>query len=160
MKIQIRKATEHDLPSILSIYSQRSMDDGNILPIETSKAIFSKIAEYPNYNVYCAVVDERVVGTFALLVMDNLAHMGKPSGVIEDMVVLPDWQRKGVGRAMVNFAYDVCKKAGCYKIMLSSNLERSSAHAFYESLGFKKHGYSYAVEIHDGILPARKWGMK
>ena len=28
---------------------------------------------------------------------------------------------------------------------LSSNLKREAAHAFYESLGFEKHGYSFRV---------------
>lgn len=56
MTIDIRKATEEDLPSILSIYSQRSMDDENILPIETARTIFTRIEKYPNYNIYQPVI--------------------------------------------------------------------------------------------------------
>ena len=29
----------------------------------------------------------KVVGTFALLIMDNLAHCGTTSGIVEDVVV-------------------------------------------------------------------------
>lgn len=32
-----------------------------------------------------------------------------------------------------------CWGAGCYKIMVSSGLERSGAHAFYAELGFDAH---------------------
>jgi hypothetical protein len=39
------------------------------------------------------------------------------------------------------------KEKGCYKMTLSSNLKRESAHAFYDSLGFKKHGFSFLVEL-------------
>jgi hypothetical protein len=31
--------------------------------------------------------------------------------------------------------------------MLSRNMERTEAHRFYQSLGFRMHGYSLAVEI-------------
>ena len=35
---------------------------------------------------------------------------------------------------------------GCYKLVLSSNAKRERAHAFYESLGFERHGYSFRIE--------------
>ena len=41
-----------------------------------------------------------------------------------------------------------CRAAGCYKLSLSTNLRRKEAHAFYESLGFQKHDYSYSVELY------------
>jgi len=44
-------------------------------------------------------------------------------------------------------AMQLAKQAGCYKIVLSSNLRRAGAHEFYEVLGFQKHGYSYLVEF-------------
>ena len=34
-----------------------------------------------------AELNGEIVGTFALLIMDNLAHLGAPSGVVEDVVV-------------------------------------------------------------------------
>jgi GNAT superfamily N-acetyltransferase len=49
------------------------------------------------------------------------------------------------GKQMMQFAMEQCKQAGCYKLMLSSNLKREAAHKFYESLGFQRHGYSFQV---------------
>ena len=77
--------------------------------------------------------------------MDNLGHRGAPSGIIEDVVVDPDHQRKGIGRAMMRYAKGICKQKGCYKMVLSSKHSRTEAHAFYKSLGFKKHGFSFQV---------------
>jgi GNAT superfamily N-acetyltransferase len=79
--------------------------------------------------------------------MDNLAHNGRPSGIIEDIVVKKDWQGKGIGKQMIEYAREKCKEAGCYKLALSSNIARDRAHKFYETLEFKKHGYSFAVDI-------------
>jgi predicted GNAT family acetyltransferase len=39
----------------------------------------------------------------------------------------------------------VVREAGCYKMALSSNVKRAAAHAFYESLGFERHGYSFVI---------------
>jgi len=47
----------------------------------------------------------------------------------------------------MDFAMNYCQSKGCYKLALSSNLNREEAHRFYERLGFKKHGYSFSVEL-------------
>lgn len=151
LKVNIREATDSDLPGILELYKQPDMDNGNILSVEQAQSIFSKIKSYPNYKIYVAEIDNEIVGTFALAIMDNLAHMGKPSGLIEDVVVKENWQRKGIGKQMMNFAMECCRTYGCYKVALSSNLKRENAHRFYESLGFKKHGYSFLLELTDGL---------
>jgi len=96
INIEIREASERDLPHILSLYSQPGMDE-EILPPERAKEIFCKMQSYPDYKVYVAVSQGDVVGTFALLIMDNLAHMGAPSGVVEDVVVKEEFQGRGIG---------------------------------------------------------------
>jgi GNAT superfamily N-acetyltransferase len=88
------------------------------------------------------------VGTFALLVMDNLAHLGARSAVVEDVVVDAAHRGEGIGRAMMTHAVSVCREKGCYKMALSSNLKRERAHAFYDALGFERHGYSFRVDPH------------
>lgn len=145
MKIKIRESAECDIPLILSLYSQPDMDNGKIISVEQAKHIFYKMKSYPDYKIYVAADEERIVGTFALLIMDNLAHMGTPSAVIEDVVVSDSFQRMGVGKEMIRFAIDKGKEAKCYKVSLSSNINRKSAHAFYESLDFQKHGYSFVI---------------
>jgi GNAT superfamily N-acetyltransferase len=82
--------------------------------------------------------------------MDNLGHLGAPSGVIEDVVVDPALHRAGIGRAMIEFAIAHCREKGCYKAALSANMKRDEAHAFYESLGFQRHGYSFLMELQKG----------
>ena len=79
--------------------------------------------------------------------MDNLANMGAPSGVLEDVVVQGDWQHRGVGKQVMGFVMDCCRARGCYKLALSSNLRREAAHRFYSGFGFRRHGYSFVVEV-------------
>jgi len=147
MVTEIRKAAGRDLPSILYLYSHLGMDNGSILTLKEAKKILNRIKKYPYYKLYVARADNEVVGVFALIIMDNLGHLGAPSGIVEDVVVHPEWRGKGVGSRMMEFAMEQCKKKGCYKMALSSNVQREEAHLFYESLGFKKHGYSFVVEL-------------
>ena len=147
--IIIRIAEKEDLTSILQLYGQLEVDNGDILPLDEAENLFDKINQYPNYKMYVACQDRSIIGTFALLIMDNLAHRGAKSGIVEDVVVSPEWQGKGVGRQMMELAMAECRKNGCYKLVLSSNKKREDAHRFYESLGFEKHGYSFMVEFGD-----------
>jgi GNAT superfamily N-acetyltransferase len=79
--------------------------------------------------------------------MENMAHNGTPSAVVEDVGILPSMQGKGIGKLMMEFALKYSKEKGCYKMSLSSNLRREKAHQFYESLGFNKHGFSFLMEL-------------
>lgn len=148
MTIVIREATEADLPSILALYAQPGMDDGQVLALGRAQEILARMDRYPHYKLYIALVGQEAVGTFTLLIMDNLAHMGATSGVVEDVVVRHDCRRRGIGAKIVKRAIDLCRTQGCYKVALSSNEKREAAHAFYESLGFRRHGYSFVIDLH------------
>ncbi|MBF0506712.1 MAG: GNAT family N-acetyltransferase [Nitrospirae bacterium] len=147
MNMIIREAAEEDLHSVLSLYGQLGMDDGNVLTADEAIVIFRRMKSYPDYTLYVAVSGNDIMGVFSLLIMDNMAHKGAPSGIIEDVVVREDLRRLGIGRRMMNFAMYLCKKKGCYKLALSSNIQRESAHRFYEKLAFRKHGQSFVVDL-------------
>ncbi|WP_296926350.1 N-acetyltransferase [Polaromonas sp.] len=88
-----------------------------------------------------------MVGTFTLLIMDNLGHLGAPSAVVEDVAVDPACQGQGIGKAMMRHAITLAAQSGYYKLALSSNLKREKAHAFYDALGFERHDYSFRMAL-------------
>jgi len=108
---------------------------------------FQRIKGYPDYKIFIATHDSEVVGTFAFLIMENLVNGGLPSGIVEDVAVLAEYQGEGIGRQMMHFAFERCRERGCYKLVLSSNEKRTAAHRFYDSLGFKRHGFSFHVNL-------------
>jgi len=146
MTLQIRQATQRDIASVLDLYAQPGLDDGQVLSEEAAQEVFAQFSRYPNYRLFVALDGDAVVGTYALLVMHNLAHRGMPSAIAEDVVVAADRQGQGVGRHMMAHAAAEARAAGCYKLALSSNRKRVQAHAFYESLGFAQHGLSFVIE--------------
>ncbi|HEY3804475.1 MAG TPA: GNAT family N-acetyltransferase [Kofleriaceae bacterium] len=143
----IREASEADLPGILAIYAQPELDAGDVMSLDEARAYMQRLRAYPSYKLYVADDAGTIVGTFALLVMDNLAHRGAPSAIVEDVGVAPELQGRGIGKQMMQHAMKLAADAGCYKLALSSNGRRTAAHAFYESLGFAQHGLSFAVGL-------------
>jgi GNAT superfamily N-acetyltransferase len=169
MSLKIREATEDDLPAVLALYAQPSMDNGPVLTLAEASGLLAQFRHYPSYRLWVACRDQTdsgkdntsnsnsdshtspstlaVVGTYALLIMHNLAHRGTPSAIVEDVVVREDLQGRGIGQQMMQHAQSQARAAGCYKLVLSSNQKRESAHAFYASLGFQRHGFSFVIGI-------------
>jgi ribosomal protein S18 acetylase RimI-like enzyme len=145
--VLVRPASAADIASVLALYAQPDLDDGDVLTLDQAVALFEHFGRYPDYTLYVAEQEREIVGTFALLVMDNLGHLGAPSGIVEDVVVAPARQSSGVGRTMMRFAMERCREKRCYKLVLSSNAKRTRAHAFYESLGFERHGFSFRIDL-------------
>lgn len=145
--LQIRLAQPADLPDVLRLYQQPDLDNGQTVSIEEAHQFLVKIKQYPSYRLFVAELDGRIVGTFMLLVMDNLLHLGAASAIVEAVAVDPALQSQGIGRQMMHWAMAEARKAHCYKLVLSSNQKRDRAHEFYEALGFTRHGYSFYVEL-------------
>lgn len=108
MSVHCREAAKADLPEILRLYAQPSLDDGRVLSLLEAERLFERMASYPDYQLHVAIHEGQVVGTYALLIMDNLGHLGAPSGIIEDVAVDPAWQGHGVGKLMMRDALARC----------------------------------------------------
>ena len=141
----IREASSADIEVLLGLYQLLEFKPTQNLSREAAQARFEQYQEYPNYRIYVAELGLAIVGTFALIIVDSMAHSGQPFAVVEDVVVSEDCQGRGIGKRMMEFAMSRCKEFGCYKLTLSSHLKRQKAHSFYESLGFEKHGFSFFI---------------
>lgn len=152
MSLLIRPATVEDLPDTLRLYRESGVDSGDTVELAVAEGWFQRSLQYPNYHLWVAELEGKVVGTFTLLIMDNLIHQGSPSGIVEAVAVDPQLQGQGIGKQMMQRASAECRAANCYKLALSTNLKRERAHAFYESLGFEKHGYSFRIDLQTASL--------
>lgn len=142
----MRRAAESDLPVLLALYGQPSFNKGRVVSLDEAKAIFARMALYPDYAIYLVEREGAVVGTLALMVIDNIAHWGRPTALVENVVVAEGLQGEGIGRWMLRRAFRMAGEKGAYKVALSSNLRSERAHRFYDSLGFQKYGYSFGLE--------------
>jgi len=148
--ITYRLAADDDLTEVVSLCAMLYEESDGATPSRNkTEAIFSRIKQYPDYRIYLAESGGKTAGTFSLLIFDNLGHGGTPSAIVENVVVYPEYRGRGIGKQMMGFAMRQAREAGCYKLALSTNVKRKEAHHFYESLGYKRHGYSYLIDIEE-----------
>ncbi len=148
MTLTIREATLADVPALLSLYEDAGLDAPGENDRSAAPALWHAVRAVGGV-VLVAERDGRALGTLTFFVWPLLAHRGRPGALVEDVAVHPEAQGLGIGRALMDEAMARARKAGCYKLALSSNARRTEAHAFYERLGYGRHGVSFAVPLQD-----------
>ncbi len=143
----IRRAMEKDIPRILELYRQLAFEpEKHRAPsLNDCLKVFRQMSQYPGYTLLVAEDNGLVVGTTVLAILPGFAHGTSPFAVVEYVVVDEKYRSKGIGKLLMESVKSLAKEAGCYKIMLTSDLRRERAHKFYESLGYEAsaHGFRY-----------------
>lgn len=145
--VEIRPVIKKDLNSLLLLYAQPEVGDGKVVTPEKAEMLLARIRNYPDYKLYVALYKEEIVGTMALLIMDNIFQKGRPAGIIEAVCVKSNWQGLGIDWKLIEFATRRCREAGCYKLTLCTTRVSKGLHRYYEKRGFKKQGFSYSLEL-------------
>jgi GNAT superfamily N-acetyltransferase len=144
----IRDARVEDLDGIAALYEAAGLDAPGSSDLEVLRQSFARLQALPGARVLVATADDgALLGTLTCFTLPLLAHGGTPAALVEDVAVHPAAQGRGLGRALVAQALRIAHEAGCYKLALSSNAKRADAHAFYERLGFQRHGYSFVADV-------------
>src|SRR3954447_6012486 len=107
----IREAADSDLPAILRAYDESGIGGDSAFTVDEAREQFALLRLYPSYRVFVAEADGLFAGTYALIVLDNLNKRGARAAIVEDVAVLPGFQGRGVGRAMMEHARQQCRAA-------------------------------------------------
>jgi GNAT superfamily N-acetyltransferase len=145
--LTFRIAGPADAEVLLSLLAQLESAPGPRLDPAQARAVLARMASYPSFHAWLCCRGDEVVGTYSLLLMDNLGHGGASAGVVENVVVDASRRGQGIGTAMMRHAMAICASHACYKLCLSSNQRRIAAHEFYTGLGFEAHGISFHIGL-------------
>ncbi len=104
-------------------------------PEDNYEEIWSSFRAQPNVFAIVAQVENTLVGYGALLIETKIR--GGKLAHLEDIVAHPDWQRMGIGQAIVGALIRIAKEQGCYKIVLYCQPDRLE---FYTKSGFVRDG--------------------
>lgn len=72
----------------------------------------------------------RIIAYIAGQVKNNVGHIGS-------IAVLPDFQRKGIAKKLVNFLINHFKEKGVKKVTAHVRIKNQRGLAFYKKMGFK-----------------------
>jgi GNAT superfamily N-acetyltransferase len=96
-----------------------------------------------------AVDDGAVVGLITTHLRYTMNHAA-PLAQITLLVVDEMCRGKGIGRELVTAAESWALARGCKRIVVTTALQRSDAHAFYEKLSFAHTGRRYGKDFVSG----------
>ena len=97
-------------------------------------------------RIFFAVADDQCIGCCGLIRLSiNEFEVAK-------MAVSPAYQRGGIGRRLLQAVIDEGRKTGAHRLYLETNHTLTPAIRLYESLGFKRHGFSFRVDLREGAL--------
>lgn len=102
---------------------------------ENITAVFERLRQNSDVIVAVAEIEGRIVGTGTLHLLRKFLYGGSISAQIEDVAVISEEQRTGIGRAIIDFLLSVAQSAGCYKTMLHCDDE---VMPFYCKFGFRR----------------------
>lgn len=130
--------TELDIEDDFNQYCSLLQQLTTINPDKISESQFrdrlNEIKLNPNHKIFVAKLDNKIIGSITVLIELKFIHdLGKVSH-IEDVVVDFQYRSLGVGRFLMDYAIQMSKEQGCYKIILDC---AENNICFYQKLGFK-----------------------
>ena len=133
--MQIRKVTLSEIGGVLELID---LFDRPVSPRPSGTAleeIFGKIQQAGG-AVVGAFLEGKIIGTCTVNLCANLSWSGRPYAIIENVIVAPSHQGKGIGKAVLNFAQNFAQESGCYKVALMTGSKKPETLKFYEEAGF------------------------
>ena len=141
MKIK-RLDSGDDYIQYLQLLSQLTKVDIDALSQEMYLERLQQISSNPLHNIYVLHIDDVIVATITVLIEPKFIRNLGSVAHIEDVVILEEYRSKGLGKLMVQYAIDVAKEKGCYKVILDCSNHNNG---FYHKLGFEEKGSQMAI---------------
>ncbi len=123
--VKIRVMTIADYEGICEVWKNHEGTN----PVDDSYDGFAKYIRRNPTTSFVAVDGDRIVGTILA------GHDGR-RGLFHHVSVLPEYQKQGIGKMLVDNAMDALGKEGITKVLLVVFKDNDNGNAFWEHLGF------------------------
>jgi Acetyltransferases len=151
----IRRASDRDLEAIVNLLVRNKRLNEEFDPMLTvtgeiedvARKYASEALKDPNSLVLVCEEGGRVVGFLKADVVDRLFYEPRREGVIREFYLLPEFRRRGVGRTMIEKAFEELRSMGAGIITAEFPSQHKIAVSFYENLGFRPIISKYAKEV-------------
>lgn len=136
--IAIREAIQNDVLALCGLLKVLFSGEREFIAnVDIQKCALEMILGEPQSGkIFVAHNDGEIIGMVSLLFTISTALGGKVA-LLEDMIIAPDFQGKGVGKRLLAHAIAEAKRLTCKRITLLSDTDNVKAHRFYEQFGFK-----------------------
>jgi ribosomal protein S18 acetylase RimI-like enzyme len=153
----VRAARAADLPAVSLLAAElvrlhHRLDPPRFLLVEPVEKgyqwFFTRELKRKGALILVAEDDEKIVGyAYGTLEPRNWNDLLDACGKLNDVYVDPDARRKGAGRALVTAMLTALREQGAPRVVLLSAWKNPDAHAFFESLGFRRTMLEMTAEL-------------
>jgi GNAT superfamily N-acetyltransferase len=130
--------SEHEISSLLEMmrdfYAQQEMRFE--VPVAT-RAIHQLLVSPERGQIYLIFRGSELAGYFALTFCFSLEFHGR-FALLDELYLREAFRRQKLGKAVVAFAEDLCRKAGVKALRLEVGRENKAAQSLYLTAGFKE----------------------
>ena len=134
-KLIIREAAKNELKQLLELYTH--LHDNPFPSIDSRiENIWSRIMNDANHHIVLGYIEEQLVSSCVIVIIENLTRMQRPYAVIENVITHPNYRGNGYASLVLSAAKDIAIKNNCYKIMLMTSSKQDSTLDFYRRAGY------------------------
>ncbi|MGG1608225.1 GNAT family N-acetyltransferase [Bacillus wiedmannii] len=136
--IQLTLASSGSLLDLIEISSKAFGDSA-----KNTATWLQKMMNSPSYQVYCALIDEKVIGTITVSEQEQ-------STTLSGFAVHPSYQGKGYGKDILSYMVHTLITKGISTIELDVETKNNHALKLYTQCGFemkKKHDYYNVMNL-------------
>jgi GNAT superfamily N-acetyltransferase len=136
MNTVIRRATAEDAGQILEFVRALAAFERAPDAVEATEEGLIRDGFGPNPFFRCLIADyDGQPAGFALYFFNYSTWVGRPGIYVEDLFVLPEFRRKGIGRALLKQVAAIAVENGCQRLQWEVLDWNTPAIDFYRELG-------------------------
>ena len=132
--MEIKKLSEDDLLDFKVLIEIFKDVFENEEPIASDEQL-KKLLSHPDFLVFVVIVNKKVMGGLTIYVLHSYYNK-KPIAYIYDVVVSPNSQRQGLGKALIANVCDFCKQNDFEDAYVEAESDDIDAIRFYRKTNF------------------------
>jgi GNAT superfamily N-acetyltransferase len=137
MQVAIRTAGAEDLEAVLELLLVQLHEHHTPISRERLRAGIEAWLSNPSRGlILVAQHDSRIVGVSCVDFMWPLEHGGL-GGWLEELYVVPEYRKQGVGTQLLEATLSQCARLGCSAIDLEVEAGHARVESLYERFGFE-----------------------
>jgi len=127
---KIRALTLQDTATAIALYNELTfgpdVDDPNA---------FARVISHNGTQVIGAFDGTELVAMLTLHILPNVTWGARPYGLVENVITTATHRKRGIGKALMQFAISAAWREDAFKVMLMTGKKRG-AQGFYAAAGF------------------------
>lgn len=130
----IREIRDNELNELLRLYLH--LHEDSVPDDDRLRHTWERICADDNHHIIVNEVDGEIVSSCVCVIIPNLTRNVRPYALIENVVTHSEYRGKGYATACLEYARELAKSAGCYKMMLLTGSKDESTLRFYQRAGY------------------------